>query len=83
MFVSPEVSTRYGLLPDNNTTYNPDRLPVGIVKEVVDDQLVETLGRGQKEWASISCAACHTGQLLYKGTAMRVDGESSRARNEA
>ena len=74
MFVSPDVSTRYGLLPDNDPTYNPDRLPVGIVKDVVDDALVATLGRGQKEWASISCAACHTGQLIYKGTAMRIDG---------
>ena len=77
MFVSPDVSARYGLLPDNDPTFNPDRLPVGIVKDVVDDSLVETLGRGQKEWASISCAACHTGQLIYKGTAMRIDGGQS------
>jgi hypothetical protein len=73
-FASPEVSVRYGLLPDNDRRYNPDQLPVGIVKDVVDDQLVETLGRGHKNWASISCAACHTGQLQYKGTAMRIDG---------
>lgn len=74
MFASPEVQARYGLLPDNDPTFNPDRLPVGIMKEVVADEYVETLGEGQKEWASISCAACHTGQLLYKGTALRVDG---------
>ena len=77
MFASPEVQARYGLLPDNNTRYNPDRLPVGIVKDIVPDAYVDTLGEGQKEWASISCAACHTGQLLYKGNALRIDGGQS------
>lgn len=74
MFASPQVQARYGLLPDNDPKYNPDRLPVGIMKEIVTDEYVETLGGGQKEWLSISCAACHTGQLLYKGTAIRIDG---------
>lgn len=74
MFASPEVQARYGLLPDNDPQYNPDQLPVGIVKDIVPDEYVETLGEGQKEWASISCAACHTGQLMYKGTALRIDG---------
>jgi hypothetical protein len=77
LFASPEIQTQYGLLPDNDPKYNPDGLPVGIMKDVVRDEYVETLGEGQKEWASISCAACHTGQLLYKGTAMRVDGGQS------
>lgn len=74
MFASPEVQTQFGLLPDNDRTYNPDQLPIGIVKEIVPDPYVNTLGQGQKEWASLSCAACHTGQLLYKGTALRIDG---------
>jgi RoxA-like, cytochrome c-like len=74
MFASPEVQVRYGLLPDNDPEHNPDQLPVGIVKDVVRDEYVPTLGQGHKVWASISCAACHTGQILYKGTAMRIDG---------
>lgn len=74
MFAAPNVQARYGLLPDNNPTYNKDQMPVGIVKNVVRDEYVATLGEGHKEWASISCAACHTGQLTYKGTAMRIDG---------
>lgn len=74
LFASPEVQARYGLLPDNNPIFNPDRLPVGIVKDVVPDDLVSTLGGGHKEWASISCAACHTGDIAYKGTLMRIDG---------
>lgn len=77
MFVSPAIQARYGLLPNNDPKYNKDQLPVGIVKNIVADEYVQTLGEGEKEWASISCAACHTGQLLYKGTAMRIDGGQS------
>jgi hypothetical protein len=77
LFASPEIQARYGLLPNNSTQFNPDRLPVGVMKEVLADELVELLGEGQKEWASISCAACHTGQLHYKGTAIRIDGGQS------
>lgn len=77
MFASPQVQTRYGLLPDNDPTYNRDQMPVGLVKHIVPDQYVNNLGEGEKEWASISCAACHTGQLIYKGTALRIDGGQS------
>jgi processive rubber oxygenase RoxA-like protein len=73
LFSSPAIQARYGLLPDTSR-YNPDQLPVGLLKNVVEDKHVATLGEGHKEWLSIGCAACHTGQLLYKGTAIRVDG---------
>src|SRR5262249_28406633 len=77
MFASPEVQAKYGLLVDNNPKFNPDQLPVGIVKDIVRDEYVNSLGEGEKTWASISCAACHTGQIQYKGTALRVDGGPS------
>jgi hypothetical protein len=77
MFASPEIQARYGLLPDNDPKHNPDQLPVGIVKDIVRDEYVATLGEGHKEWASLSCAACHTGQLRYNGTALRIDGGQS------
>jgi hypothetical protein len=77
MFAAPDVQAKYGLLPDNDPKYNKDQMPVGIVKQIVKDQYIDDLGEGEKEWASISCAACHTGQLLYKGTALRIDGGQS------
>lgn len=77
LFASPAIQARYGLLPDNDPRYNKDQMPVGIVKNIVRDEYVDDLGEGEKEWASISCAACHTGQLTYKGTAMRIDGNQS------
>lgn len=74
LWASPEIQVKFGLLPDNNPKYNPDRLPIGIVKNIIEDKYVKSLGLGHQEWASLSCAACHTGQLLYKGTALRIDG---------
>lgn len=77
LFASPAIQARYGLLPDNDPKYNKDQMPVGLVKNILRDEYVDNLGDGEKEWASISCAACHTGQLTYKGTAMRIDGGQS------
>jgi hypothetical protein len=76
-FASPAIQASYGLLPDSDPKYNKDQMPVGIVRNIVQNSYVENLGEGTKEWASISCAACHTGQLLYKGNAMRIDGGQS------
>src|ERR1044072_8997060 len=73
LFSSPSVQARYGLLPDTSR-YNPHQLPVGIVKDVLADDVIDVLGQGQREWIGISCAACHTGQLLYKGQAARSEG---------
>jgi hypothetical protein len=44
---------------------NPDALPVGVT--IARD-------KGGREWAGLGCAACHTGQLSYRGTNMRIDG---------
>ncbi|HEV2843310.1 MAG TPA: di-heme-cytochrome C peroxidase, partial [Thermoanaerobaculia bacterium] len=76
LFSSPKVQARYGLLPDTSP-FNPHQLPVGLVKDRLADRNVQLLGHGQKEWIGMSCAACHTGQLLYKGRAVRVDGGQS------
>ena len=67
------VST-YRLMPDPIPTFNPDRNPIGVVKAVLKDDVVQDLGLGHKEWMSYSCAACHTGQLNYKGLGIRVNG---------
>ncbi|WP_193161805.1 c-type cytochrome [Microbulbifer hainanensis] len=45
---------------------NPGNLPVGLTHHID-----AATGR---ERLDIGCAACHTGELHYKGTALRVDG---------
>ena len=60
---------RYGLLPQpSDPKYNPDGLPIGVSKTVVND------GRWKGEWVGLGCAACHNGQLEYKGTKIRISG---------
>jgi hypothetical protein len=70
---SPADSERYGLItqPANPET-NPDGLPIGISKTVV----TEARWKGQQagEFAGLTCAACHEGQLNYKGKHIRIEG---------
>jgi hypothetical protein len=55
---------RYGLLPD---PARADGLPVGLTVSYNPF----TFGM---DFAGISCAACHVGELRYNGKAVRVDG---------
>jgi len=54
----------YRYLPQKPTFSNPDGLPVGFVADNY---------KGTK-YLGLTCAACHTGQVNYQGTAMRIDG---------
>lgn len=49
--------------PDSK--WNPDGLPVGFVKG---------LDSNKQAWMGMTCAACHTGQIAYNGTQIRIDG---------
>jgi hypothetical protein len=70
-FADPVHLRSYGLIVDPEpTAANPDQLPVGFARRF-DPELGEAV-------LDISCAACHTGQLVVdrggKRTALRVDG---------
>ncbi len=64
LFRSNENISRYGYLPQRATISNPDGLPVGMVRDEY---------RG-KSYMGLTCAACHTAQIHYQGTAIRIDG---------
>ena len=51
---------RFGFLPNRVSRVNPDGLPVGLVRD--DDHL------------GLTCAACHTNQVTYRGTTYQIDG---------
>ncbi len=69
LFRSDENLARYGFVPQPaDPTYNPDGLPIGLAKDVVAG------GRWKDEWAGLTCAACHNGQIEYKGTRIRIAG---------
>lgn len=56
---------RYIPADSNGYADNPDGLPVGFAKEPVENGEL---------WLGYSCAACHTGQLRYKGKTIRIEG---------
>jgi len=63
------VMDNFRYLPQKPTFFNPDGLPVGFVKE----------GYQGKDYVGYTCAACHTGQVNYKGQALRIDGGPAMA----
>jgi hypothetical protein len=64
-FILPENLARFRLLTQHKTPNNPDALPVGFSRH--DDKV------------GLTCAACHTSQINYRGTAMRIDGAPALA----
>lgn len=60
----------FGYLPEPKSKHNPDGLPVGFTRGKTD---------AGEEWFGLSCAACHTGQLTYRGKALRIDGGTTLA----
>ena len=64
LFRSNDNMDRYGYLPQRSTASNPDGLPVGMVRDEY---------RG-KAYMGFTCAACHTTQINYQSTGIRIDG---------
>ncbi|MBV6448096.1 di-heme-cytochrome C peroxidase [Nitrosomonas sp.] len=64
LFRTDENIDRYGYLPQRQTASNPDGLPAGMVRD-------EYQG---KAFMGFTCAACHTTQINYQGTGIRIDG---------
>ncbi|MET0156146.1 MAG: di-heme-cytochrome C peroxidase [Rickettsiales bacterium] len=60
---------RFRYLPQKQTLFNPDALPVGFTKETYQG----------KDYVGLTCAACHTGQINFKGKALRIDGGPAMA----
>ncbi|MDH5553219.1 MAG: di-heme-cytochrome C peroxidase [Nitrosomonas sp.] len=56
-------SLRY--LPSKPNKWNPDGLPVGFAKD---------MNNNGDNWVGLTCAACHTTQIDYQGTQIRIDG---------
>lgn len=59
----------YRYLPQAASDWNPDALPVGFTRDTYQG----------KAYVGYTCAACHTGQVNYKGRALRIDGGAAMA----
>lgn len=59
-FRDPDNIRSLGYLPRTASTGNPDGLPIGFVRD--------------GNHIGLTCAACHTAQINYKGTSWLIDG---------
>ncbi len=69
-FAAPTYLARFGFIPDPVSPANPDALPVGFTK---GESFVEGTMTPEPV-VGLTCAACHTGQIEYRGRGLRVDG---------
>ncbi|MFN7997162.1 MAG: di-heme-cytochrome C peroxidase [Bryobacteraceae bacterium] len=67
-----EGMERFGFIPDAAGPQNPHGLPVGITVT-----RSRSAGASGIEMAGFNCAACHVGQITYRGKIVRVDGAPS------
>lgn len=72
LFRSDSHMTQVGYLVEKPSPRNPDGLPVGFAKAT---------DRQGKAYVGFTCAACHSNQLNYKGTGIRIDGAPTLADN--
>ncbi|SEN24949.1 di-heme-cytochrome C peroxidase [Bradyrhizobium sp. OK095] len=79
LFMQPEHIAQFGYLP--RKTAGGEQLAVGfVIDRGSDKDLQRTKLRwkpGQTEteaWVGMTCSACHTSELSYKGRKIRVDG---------
>jgi hypothetical protein len=64
LFRSDQHMNRLRYLTQSPSIANPDGLAVGWVKDE----------HGGKDYVGFTCAACHTSQIHFQGTAIRIDG---------
>ena len=76
-FNDPANLQKFRCIPRSRDASNPDGLPVGFVADP-DSPLPKGFIKDRRS-LGFTCAACHTGQINYKGTAIRIDGGPSLA----
>jgi hypothetical protein len=64
-FMTTEHLDALGFLVQSPTPANPQGFPVGFTQET---------DRNGTQWTGLGCAACHTGEVRYQGTRIRIDG---------
>ncbi len=64
-FRSDDHLAGMGFLAQHPSANNVDGLPVGFSRDRDEDGI---------EWVGLTCAACHTGEVHYRGARLRIDG---------
>lgn len=75
-FSDPKYLQRFGFIPSRaDERMNPQGLPVGLA---INRKFQEPQANAPPPYpvVGLTCAACHTGQINYKGKGLRIDGGS-------
>jgi hypothetical protein len=82
MFMDSGYLEQFRILPPEPGAQNS--LPVGFAIDASSDTSYEKTKlrwfdgqQDQEQWVGLNCAACHTGQMTYRGQTVRVDGAPS------
>lgn len=70
LFRADDYLESFEFILGEQNKYNPNGLPLGFV---TDTEF------GHKGWMGFTCAACHTGEVHYKGKNIRIDGGTTLA----
>jgi mono/diheme cytochrome c family protein len=67
----PAYLARFGFIPSEKSELNPGGLPIGFARQpgVTDYETGEVF-----DGMGFTCAACHTGQIEYRGTRILIEG---------
>jgi cytochrome c2 len=66
-FADPEHLKRFGFIRhEKQSDLNPAGLPIGFA--------VDPASAPEGRWIGFTCAACHTGEVEFKGKRVRIDG---------
>ena len=89
LFRADENMERLGFISQPKTTHNPDSLPIGFARDdnpgtVTESYAIRKASLGPNyqvedypatnSWLGLTCAACHTNDIHYKGVVIRIDG---------
>ena len=77
LFSAPMYLSQFGFLrSEKDENYNPDNLPIGfaITKEWDDPN---TPAKDPMKALGLTCAACHTSEITYKNSRLRIEGGSA------
>lgn len=65
LFRDPAHMSALGFIVATPDEYNPDGLPIGVVRDK---------DKKYGDYVGLTCAACHTGQVMISGRRIRIDG---------
>lgn len=77
LFCKIEHLKKFGFLASvHDEKYNPDDLPVGFA---IEDDFVDPNKPNRPPYRAVglTCAACHTSEITYQGTRIRIEGGSA------